>query len=78
MDNFLVIEATIALFSISLVLWDIMAKKLAKREKSRTAVKLVSSLLTNYKLSAMAACGFTRLSATFCCGKSCISVKPAL
>lgn len=35
MDNFLVIGANIALFSIALVLWDIMAKKLAKREKSK-------------------------------------------
>jgi len=35
MDNFLVIGTNIATFSIALILWDIVAEKLAKREKPK-------------------------------------------
>ncbi len=35
MDNMLVITGFIALFSVCLVLWDVMAKKIAKRQKPK-------------------------------------------
>jgi len=35
MDNILIITGFIALFSVCLVLWDVMAKKLAKRQKAK-------------------------------------------
>ncbi len=35
MDNMLIVTGFIALFSVCLVLWDVIAKKIAKRQKAR-------------------------------------------